>query len=239
MPYPPLGVLLHAPFALLERVVAPPRVHALLTWLFGVLGALATFLAARALSSWRRWLFVALFGPLLVGAGLSGFYDVAFALAAVVAITTRSRLAAVLAYLLHFRGIVALTFDELRRPWSLALIALNSVVAVIAAQHLGVFETHSPLHYTRAIAWWFPVTTALVWWLTRRDGLTLLLTAGLMFTDRQPSFWHLLVLIPVVLRALKDGTTRHALLVSAWALITAQAFLDTYVPFPLVWLTLR
>jgi hypothetical protein len=243
VPYPPLGVFLHAPVAFLERagLLSPALAHALLTWLFGVVGALATFLAARALHSWRRWLFVALFGPLLVGAGLSGFYDVTFVLAAVLAVTTRSTLAAVLAYLVHFRGIVGLTLADVRKPWAVALIALNSVVAFVASQHLGVFETNSRLHFTRTVAWWFPAVTGLAWWFTRREGLswTLLVTAGLMFTDRQPSFWHLLVLVPLVLRALKDGTTRTAIIVVLWTCVTAQAFLDTWVPFPVVWLTMR
>lgn len=243
VPYPPLGVALHWPFALLERhgVWAPPLAHKLLVWLFGFVGLVTAWLGARLLQGWRRWLFVALFGPLLVGVGFSGFYDVLFALAAVLAVT-HGRRWAVVAWLLHFRGVVVLSLYDWRRAWGpLALIALNAVVAVVASLHLGVFTVTSRLHYSMPQSWWFPPATAALWWLVRKEGFgwPVLVTAVVMFTDRQRMFWHMLAWLPLVLGALRRGSSRTALGITAWAVVGAQAALDTVIPFNVLWLWLR
>lgn len=248
VPYPPLGVLVHLPVALLERasVLAPATAHRLLTWLFGLAGLACAALGLHHLRGPRRIVFLVLFAPLLIGAGLSGFYDPLFVLAAMLAIVTGSRALAALGYLLHFRGLVSVTFVSWRarsRDTLLAAvaIALNTVLAVIAFTHLGVFELNSRLHWSRPAAWWFPPVTALVWWFVRKEafGLPLLLTGAFMFVDRQVSFWHLLVLVPLAFSVLRTGTTRAAWLITLWMAVTAQAYLDSWIPFPVQWLTLR
>lgn len=243
VPYPPLGVLIHLPFALAERAtwISPATSHRVIVWAFGFIGLLTTYLAARLLKGWRRWLFVAIFGPLLIGTGFSGFFDTTFALAAVLA-ATHGRGWAVVAYLLHFRGVVALAHHSWKRAWgSLTAIALNSIVAVVASMHLGVFAVSSRLHFSQPQSWWFPPVTAALWWFVRKEGFgwPVIITAVVMFTDRQRMFWHMLVFIPLVLDALRRGTTRTALMIIAWSFIAAQAAMDTFVPFNLIWLGLR
>jgi hypothetical protein len=248
IPYPPLGVLVHWPVARIERagMLTPATGHRLLTWLFGVAGLACIALGLQHLRGARRIVFAALFGPLLLGAGLSGFYDTLFVLAALLAIVTGSRALATLGYLLHFRGLVAVTFVSWRARsratvLSAAAIVLNTVLAVIAFTHLGVFELNSRLHYSRPAAWWFQPVTAIVWWFVRKEpfGLPLLVTAVFMFVDRQVSFWHLLVLVPLAFSVLRDGSPRAAWLIIGWMAITAQAYLDSWMPFPVQWLTLR
>lgn len=239
VPYPPLGVLVHWPMAQVEAhgVLSPAVAHKVIVWLFGFAGLLTTWLGARLLNGWRRWLFVVMFGPLLVGVGFSGFYDTMYALAAVLAVT-HGRRWAVLAYLLHFRGAVVLTLHSWRRAWgALVLTALNTVVAVVASQHLGVFKVTNRLHGS----WWFPALTALVCWIVRKEGLALPLavTGALVFFDRQRAFWHMLLLLPVVLQALRTASTRTALLITAWAFMAAQRVLDAEVPFNVLWFWLR
>lgn len=245
VPYPPLGILIHWPIARLERagVISPPTAHGILVWMFGVAGLAAAALGASMLSGWRRALFVVLFAPLLAGAGFSGFYDTLWVLAALFALKHDSRAAAVLAYLLHFRGLVALTFPNFRSGargtlLALAAVGFNTASALVAASHLGLFEINSRLHYTRMVAWWFPAATGVVWCFVRREGfgVPLLVTAAILFVDRQASFWHLLLLVPLAVSIWRSGSSRSALLITGWLIVTAQAFLDTYTPFPMVWL---
>ena len=67
----------------------------------------------------------------------------------------------------------------------------------------------------------------------------LVVTAVVMFTDRQRMFWHMLAWLPVVLEALRRGSRRTALGITAWAVVGAQAALDTVIPFNVLWLWLR
>lgn len=248
VPYPPLGILVHWPVARLEQagVLAPATAHRLLTWLFGIAALASVALGLHHLRGARRIIFLVLFGPLLIGAGISGFFDTLFVLAALLAIVTGSRALATLGYLLHYRGLVSVTFVNWRERrgamvLSAAAIALNTVLAVIAFSHLGVFELNSRLHYSRPAAWWFPPVTAIAWWLTRKEpfGLPLLMTAVLLFVDRQVSFWHLLLLVPLAFSVLRSGSTRTTWILLSWMAVTAQAYLDSWIPFPVHWLTLR
>ena len=120
-------------------------------------------------------------------------------------------------------------------------VALHLALAAYISQHLGEFPLQSPLHWSRPIAWWFPPTTLVVIALTWRDRLawSLSMPALLLFVDRQAAFWHLLVLAPVAARSLQVGTVRTVALVLGWCTVTSQAFIDSWVPFPIFWLTLR
>lgn len=110
VPYPPLGVLFHWPLAALERsgLASPAFAHRAMVFTCAVAGVVATIVGAHGLGGARRALFVSLAGPLLVGAGLSGFFDPLYAIAAFSAVRSRHPLAGALAFSLHFRGVVAL-----------------------------------------------------------------------------------------------------------------------------------
>jgi len=228
---------------MLERVWPPPFVHRALTFSFGAVGLLTAVWVARQLSGWRRWLFGALFGPLLVGVGLCGFYDVVWVALALWATFRDSARLAALSFLVHFRGIAVLPVMLSKRLGVVAglAVALHLALAAYISQHLGEFPLQSPLHWSRPIAWWFPPTTLVVIALTWRDRLawSLSMPALLLFVDRQAAFWHLLVLAPVAARSLQVGTVRTVALVLGWCTVTSQAFIDSWVPFPIFWLTLR
>lgn len=243
VPYPPLGVLLHWPMAQLELqgVFSPPTAHKVIVWCFGFVGIVTTWLGAQLLSSWRRWLFVLMFGPLLIGVGFSGFYDTLYALAAVLAVK-HGRRWALLAYLLHFRGVVVLTLHSWRRAWwSTALIIANSAVAIVASRHLGVFKVTNRLYVMDPRNAWFPALTAIVCFVVRgeRLALPLAMTGALLYVDRQRAFWHMLLLLPAVLEALRRASNRTALLICAWAYMAAQHVLDAERPFNVLWFWLR
>lgn len=241
IPYPPLGVLAHLPFALAERVLPPSFVHRLLTFSFGLVALASVFLAARALPRARRWVFVGLFGPLLIGVGLSGFFDVLWVAAALAAIERRSLGLAGCSFLLHFRGIGALAFHRPRWHWVLVPVLLNVGVAWVAQQHLGEFGANSRVHFSHPASGWLPLTAVVAAYFLRRDGLAapLLSVGALMYIDRQVAFWHLTVLVPLAFAALRRAPAHRAFVVLAWCAIVAQAYLDTWVPFPIYWLTQR
>lgn len=199
----------------------------------------------------RKVLFLAIFGPLVIGTGFSGFYDTLFLLAALaaqsLATTAAGGLAATVSFLLHYRGLVALSLvrwralDRRAVALCLALVAVNLGFAAVSATHLGDFGLNNRLHFSHWYAWWFPIATAGVWWLTRaeRFGPLLATTALLLFVDRQASFWHVLVVIPLAVEVLRRATARSLLVVLGWLVVSAQIFLGTWVPFPVIWLLAR
>lgn len=170
-PYPPLGLLLHAPLALLEAggAVAPERAHRLQT-LASLLAGLGAVTLAWALSRARADLagvmLVAL--PLLLGVGANGFYDTFFLTAGLGALLCLERgrpLAAVLlsalAASLSFRALVfaplgLAAWCELRRRWprgawvvlgGMSFVLAPAVASAVAvAPSLGQIPAHNPLH---------------------------------------------------------------------------------------------
>jgi hypothetical protein len=247
IPYPPLAVALHYPFALAEQVIRPSLVHATLTWFFGLVGLLTVVWVTVQLAGWRRWVFLLAFGPLIVGTGLSGFYDTVWLAFATRAVILASPSDAAISFVTHFRGAVTLGLlahakSRFSRLILAVLVIPNLCLLAFVSRHLGEFETNSRLHWSRPVAWWFPITTLAVVWLTRREKRLWALIvpcAVLFFLDRQSAFWHLLILVPPATDALRSASAQNALLVIGWATITAQAFLDSYIPFPIFWLMLR
>jgi len=247
IPYPPLGIAIHYPFALVERWVSPRLVHGTLTWLFGLVGLQTALWVASQLFGIRRWFFLFVFGPLIVGTGLSGFYDTVWLFFAARAVLRASPGDGVISFLTHFRGAATLSavagFKSLiGRLAACTLLGLNFAILVVVSQHLGDFETNSRLHWSRPVAWWFPLATTLVVWLTRvehRLWLYIVPSAILMFLDRQAAFWHLLVLVPPAIHSLRVASLKNTILVNLWVVATAQAFLDSLIPFPVYWLMLR
>lgn len=244
IPYPPLGILSHWPVAVLERngVLAPATAHRLQVWLLGLVGVLCVVLSAQALAGRRRWAFLLLTAPLILGTGFSGFFDTLFLLSALAALRWGSPGLAVLSWCLHFRGIVALGFRSWRQQWPWLIPAvMNAAIAMVAFQHLGEFHVSSPLHFSQLTSLWFPGSVALVWWLLRGEPTRVgfLLTALAIYGDRQNAFWHLLVLVPLLFATYQRGSTRAVLVTTGWCVLVAQVFLRSWVPFQFIWLTVR
>ncbi|MHB8872892.1 MAG: hypothetical protein ACYC8T_04330 [Myxococcaceae bacterium] len=186
--YPPLGLLAHAPMALLERdrVLRPQLAHELMG-LFFLLVALAAIGAAFVLlrgAPLTAKAGLALIGaPLLVGTGANGIFDVLFLLLLVLALLayqserwSRALVLFAAAGALHFRAAVLLPFAVIalhraakleRRslPIAGALAALLVAPAVYAAMLVARFAValppNNPAHYSHhRWPFWLVVTLA-------------------------------------------------------------------------------
>lgn len=230
--YPPLGLLLHAPVALLERgaLLSPMRAHQLmgLLWLLVGLAAIAALWALMPRAPPPARVGLAVVGaPLLLGTGANGFFDVAFVLAAALALLAFQRgrwaLATVLfaaAGALHFRAAVLLPF-ALLAAWSAArarpsrfglaslvsgaLLAPSLYAAALVARFAVAIPAHNPAHFARhGPSFWVAVVAcsaaALAAWRVSRASAAAFLLAGLLLAlDPMHAWWHaLIILLPVV-----------------------------------------
>ncbi len=116
-PYPPLGILSHWPFALIEAngFVSPQRAHGLLVLAWSAVAWLGVVLAlwlSRRSGRTAQVGFLFVFAPLMLGMGANGFYDVLFVTAALVSValaragyTGSALVATALSGSLHFRAL--------------------------------------------------------------------------------------------------------------------------------------
>lgn len=246
--YPPLGLLLHAPVALLERggFLSPLRAHQLmgLLWLLVGLAALAALWALTPRAPVTARVGLAVVGaPLLLGTGANGFFDVAFVLAAALALLAMQRgrwaLATVLfaaAGALHFRAAVLLPFALLAawraaaaRPRRFvvaalvcgALLAPSLYAAGLVARFAAAIPAHNPAHFARhGPSFWVAVVACSVaavaaWRVSRASSVAFLLAGLLLALDPMHAWWHaLIILLPVV----SFGAARSRLDSREWAM---------------------
>jgi len=188
-PYPPLGILVHWPLAVMDRaaVITAPAAHRAMVWVWTLvaLGACAVVLRLvddRLAQVWA----LALAVPLLVGMGINGFFDAGYLLCGAIACVAwkRSQHRAVVFWLclaaaLHFRAAVfaplgAAALWQVRRDrlaWMPLLLLVPSFAAAVAL--LGTFDTippHNPVHWSHvkgALLGFSALTAAAVAWLVR------------------------------------------------------------------------
>ena len=175
IPYPPCGILLHWPVAVLESRgwIAPPLSHRLIVTGWLALGCAACALAWRLFERQPRaaqaglWL---VFIPLTIGIGANGFYDVAYIFCAVLGLifVQRGRVAGALVLFalsisLHFRALVfapmlAVAVHQLwmrergRALWHfvvpILLLAPAAAAAWMVQKNAAAFYPHNPVHYS-------------------------------------------------------------------------------------------
>lgn len=191
-PYPPLGILVHWPLAMVDRagLVSSPTAHRAMVWLWTLVAFAACAVVVRLADERPSQVFaLALAVPLLVGMGINGFVDAGYVTCGALACLAwkRQQHRAVvwwlcLAAALHFRaavfaplGAVALWHARSdRRAWPALLLLVPSVAAAVALT--GTFDTipaHNPVHHWNAALLGFA-------------GLTAAAVAFLMFSARSP-----------------------------------------------------
>lgn len=172
-PYPPLGMLLHWPWAWLDRsgALSPQTAHHAVVWMWTAVALLACAVLVQLCAPLppvpQAWACV-LAVPLLVGIGVNGFLDAGYLLfgaLACLAWKKQHRVAAVwclaLAAALHFRAAVfaplagVLLFELrterkslIRAACSFALVVPTLVAAAALSGTLDTIPPHNPVHFS-------------------------------------------------------------------------------------------
>ena len=250
-PYPPMGVLLHAPWALAERAqwLSSQTAHqgVVLMWSLVALFAVALLLSLLEGAPWVAWagaLFTLV--PLLLGTAANGFFDVAFACAGIAGLVAWKHrhvdLAVVclaLAGALHFRALVflvpgvALVFRGAKWPTLATVVALllpALAAGATVASTLGTIPAHNPLHFShgnRSLAAFGVATAMLAAVLVKRQAwLTFGMVVGasvLATFERSHGYWHAL---PMALSALGAALEAKAVSRGTWGLLWAWVWVS-------------
>lgn len=208
-PYPPLGILVHWPWARLERagVLSGPTAHLGVVWMWTLVALVACAVVIRQVAPQpvvaHLWAAV-LAAPLLVGIGVNGFLDAGYLLCAALACVAWQRERRVLAVwclalaaALHFRAAVfgplaAVLLWQLRTSrteltralLSVALVIPSFVAAVALAGTLETIPPHSPVHFTHLrlpLALFGALTAAAAFFLWRMDQRLVAVTLAAAF----------------------------------------------------------
>lgn len=247
-PYPPLAILVHWPWAWLERAgaLSPGVAHRGVVWLWTLVALAACAVVVCLLKGLplpaQAWA-VALAVPLLVGIGINGFIDAGYLLCGALACLSwkqERRVLAVwclaLAAALHFRAVVfaplgAVVLWQLRGSRrhlvAAALVVPTLIAAAALAGTLDTIPAHNPVHFSHLKApllLFTLISGALATFLWKKDerlcAATVAAAFALAVLERSHGWWHAGALLApgLVLAARTRRSNTQWTLVLAWTL---------------------